>query len=219
MLKYKKKRIVKYITAVIVPVLLITITVYALNYYQKIDIKEINVISDSKKLFSSKDSSTKNSDKKSAELISKEELSANMSHPDEEEENLEGDSSQVISDFEGNADAIYTPVDTNDVLKDKLIAKKTYIIPVNKREVAIDSLLMNRSSSEKQMTFTVEFWVSPIGFRGYKKSKTKAIIFGITDIDNTELYIEDSEFYLITNNKLFLLEPNNEFVKLTQVIK
>ena len=219
MLKYKKKRIVKYITAVIVPVLLITITVYALNYYQKIDIKEINVISNTKKLFSSKDSSPKNSDKKSAGTIKDEKMDANMSYSNENEESLDNDSSQVISNFEGNADADYTPVDTNDVLKDRLIAKKKYIIPVNKREVAIDSLLMNKSSNAKQMTFTIEFWVSPIGFRGYKKSKTRAIVFGISDIDNTELFIADSEFYLISNNSLYLLEPNNEFVKLTQVIK
>ncbi len=219
MLKYKKKQIVRNIMAVIIPILLITITILALTYYKKLDLRKIDVVKSTKNFFFSKDSSQTLRDKKTLTIDKIVEKKDNLSFTEIPAEDWGDDSIGEIAHFEGNTPAIYENLDTNQVVTDVLLAKKKYIIPISKKEIEIDSLLMNKNTNDKFIPFTLEFWVSPIGFSGYKKSKNKAILFGVTDIDNTELFIEDSKFYLIINSDLFLLEPSNEFSKLVPIQK
>ncbi len=217
MLKYKRKRIIKTAIAVIVPIIIIASVALTLHYTNSVDLSNINIISTTQNLFKDKDSLTQVKDKMS---VSNEKESTPLSAKSPNNE-LSNDSTFIsdikIGHYEGVSEPEYTNIDTTDFKKDILIALKKYVIPINQRDAEMDSLLMNRPLPKKSLTFTIEFWKSPINFTGYKRSHSKAIIFGVNEIEECNLYIDNHQYYLIINNRLFLLESTNDFKKLTEI--
>lgn len=214
MLKYKKKRIARIFLAVFIPILLAAILFALLHYYQKVDFEDINPISKTKELFYPSDKVSSTNAKMTESIPQKTASTPDtniVSNPTDSLSNMDLEMKEIKLVSEN----IYA-TDTLNIQKDIMIGNKTYLIPINSKEKRLDSLLMNHNSSDKSYTFTLEFWLSPIGFNGYKRSMNKAVIFGITDIENVELQIVDQEFYLILNNAVFLLSPSNNFLKLTQ---
>lgn len=215
MLKYKRKRFIRYTIAVIVPIFTIATIALVLHYTNKVDLSEIDIVSTTQNLFSDKDTLSEKHDK----MAEKETL--RLDHPLTDSTGVPNDSiallKPAINHFEGKSVAEYLNIDTMDLKKDILVATKKYTIPVDSREMQIDSLLMNKTNTPSTLQFTIEFWESPINFKGYKLSINKAIIYGISDIDNCELYIDNKQYYLIINTQLFLMESTDVFKKLTEL--
>lgn len=215
MLKYKRKRFIKYTIAVIVPIFTIAIIALVLHYTNRVDLSEIDIVSTTQNLFSNEDTLSEKHDK----MAEKETLG--LVQPSTDSTKTPNDSitllKPAINHFEGKSVAEYLNIDTVDLKKDVLVATKKYTIPVDIREMQLDSLLMNRTNIPSTLQFTIEFWQSPINFKGYKLSINKAIIYGISDIDNCELYIDNKQYYLIINTQLFLMEPTDVFKKLTEL--
>lgn len=215
MLKYKRKRFIRYTIAVIVPIFTIAIIALILHYTNRVDLSEIDIVSTTQNLFSNKDTLSEKHDK----MAEKE--TPRLDHPHTDSTGVPNDSitllKPAINHFEGKSVAEYLNIDTMDLKKDILVATKKYTIPVDIREMQLDSLLMNITNIPSTLQFTIEFWKSPINFKGYKLSINKAIIYGISDIDNCELYIDNKQYYLIINTQLFLLEPTDVFKKLTEL--
>jgi hypothetical protein len=63
----------------------------------------------------------------------------------------------------------------------------------------------------------VEFWKSPVNYRGYKLNRNKIILFGIEDADLVKLYNIDENMYLEFGNDFFLLESNQDFKPLIRL--
>lgn len=213
MLKYKRKRIIRYTIAVIVPILIITAVSLVLHYTNRVDLSEIDLISTTQDLFNDKDTLAEKHDKMSAKNTNQADSFPNDTTNADNTNDSIALSLLTIDHFEGKSIAQYVKTDSIDLKKDVLIATKQYSIPVDLRDKQLDSLLMNRTNLPKILDFTIEFWQSPVNFKGYKRSANKAIIFGITDIDNCELYIDNRQYYLILNSQLFLLESSDVFKK------
>lgn len=215
MLKYKRKRIIRYTIAVIVPIFVIVAIGFILHYTNRVDLRQINVISTTQSLFSDKDTLSEKHDKLS------EKRNPELDHAFMDTTKTLNDSIThlipAIDHFEGKSVAEYFNIDSLDLKKDILVATKHYSIPIDIQDQKLDSLLMNRNNGPTTLQFTIEFWQSPVNFRGYKRSVSKAIIFGISDIDNCELYIDNKQYYLIINNQLFLMESTDVFKKLTEL--
>lgn len=214
MLKYKRKRLTRIITAVIVP-LFFAVIVYLLLYHpSKVGLEHFKIISK----FKSADTLTESDDKKTASnRIQTEEISADEHIVVRPIEDSMLYAPQMVESYDGKGNVEYLAVDTLNLHKDELMAKKTYLIPVKAADRKLDSLLMGKSNSDQTFYFTVEFWASPIHFSGYKRSANKAIIFGISDIENCELNIVDHNYYLILNNSYFLLELSDSFKDLEEI--
>jgi len=65
-------------------------------------------------------------------------------------------------------------------------------------------------SSGRQFS-SVEFWSSPLNFKGYKMSHNKVVLYGISEPENMKLYKLDDEVYLLCGTAVFHLEYSNDF--------
>jgi len=73
---------------------------------------------------------------------------------------------------------------------------------------------MGNTKKAKKNTLTVEFWLSPVNFKGYKRGAQKVVIFGVTDVKNADIQFVGADLYLLLNNAFFLLSPTNQFLEL-----
>ena len=64
----------------------------------------------------------------------------------------------------------------------------------------------------------VEFWRSPLNYKGYKLSKYSVILYGLTDSDNLKLYTLDDAFYIRYASTVFKLEYNSDFKPYERVV-
>ena len=65
--------------------------------------------------------------------------------------------------------------------------------------------------SEKIESYTAEFWVSPINYRGYKLVNDKLILFGIEQPDIVVLYEGNNKLWMRYGNDFFYLESGEYF--------
>jgi hypothetical protein len=100
---------------------------------------------------------------------------------------------------------LYNTSGNQPVKSDKIIFAKSYNIPgidffnEENNSTGIDSLLTDnksKSQNKNKNTLRVEFWKSPINYKGYKISVNKLIIFGIDQFDMIS--------FKMMNNVLFM---------------
>ncbi len=138
-----------------------------------------------------------------------------------------------IALFENNSDEFFyeisdslkVKIDTNvnpnkneldTIQEDKLIGIKQYILKI--KSDLNDTLLNNTENIIKETNFIIEFWKSPINYRGFKKTYNKAIIFGIENFENSTIRNENNLLYLQINNITYELFNTDKFQKL-KIIK
>jgi hypothetical protein len=111
-----------------------------------------------------------------------------------------------------------TEPDNDDVVvyRDKMISSK-YLKVKGLAEVSnnkiglLDSLLMNDSQKHPEDMLLVEFWQSPVNYKGYKLSENKLIVFGIDDYNSASIEIISKEIVLFYQNKYYQLEYSNDY--------
>lgn len=106
------------------------------------------------------------------------------------------------------------------VRKDELLSTKTVEIinlsPVASSRNSKDSLLQKVSgikddkNSTKQF-INIELWQSPLNYRGYKMSKYKITLYGLTSLEGLKVYILDDVIYLKNGATVNKLENSSEF--------
>ena len=69
----------------------------------------------------------------------------------------------------------------------------------------------------KSVQLLVEFWISPINYRGYKMYRNKLVLFGMEEPDAIQLFRRDGKLYMRHLNDYFLLEPTEEFTSYQSV--
>jgi hypothetical protein len=103
------------------------------------------------------------------------------------------------------------------VKKDEfLFAKQVQIIDLDVRadNSGKDSLLAVISGIKEPLPVTniiVEYWKSPINYKGYKMSRQKIVLFGLTAYDNPVVYKLNDNFYLKSSDRVYKIERNLEF--------
>lgn len=141
------------------------------------------------------------------------------------------DSTHTKTNFVLNADTLNNHLakdstsfsnNTEDIVvrKDELLSTKTIEVinldPLESNVNHSDSLLQKVSgirddrNSAKQY-FNVELWQSPLNYKGYKMSKYKIVVYGISSADAVKVYKIDEEFYLKNASLVYKLEQSNDF--------
>lgn len=85
---------------------------------------------------------------------------------------------------------------------------------------AIDSAMAKAADIDPvdmPANFAVEFWKSPINYRGYKMGRSKIVLFGIYQADDISLVSVGSSIFLKNRDLYFKLEPSEDFCSLSQV--
>lgn len=125
------------------------------------------------------------------------------------------DTSRNVSNSKSSDDIV--------IAKDELLF--TRIIKVegingneSKKDAALDSLLINDKTKKPPANFIkVEFWRSPINYKGYKYSNNKLVLFGIYIYEDASLEIRNNKLYLNYANTFYLIEKADDFQPLMAV--
>lgn len=120
-----------------------------------------------------------------------------------------------------NTSAI-TTTSSEDIIvrKDELLSTKTVEIinlsPVASSRNSKDSLLQKVSGIKDDKNISkqfinIELWQSPLNYRGYKMSKYKIALYGVTSLEGLKVYILDDVIYLKNGAIVNKLENSSEF--------
>ncbi len=133
------------------------------------------------------------------------------------------------TDSANNEDGYYKEGDDVYVMKDiLLLSKKIELTSTGKKDNAqytsdksLDSLLLDgdgKSSHKKNKNvMDVEFWQSPVNYKGYKATDNKLILFGIFGADSVSLYNSNDSIFMKYLSKFYIIEKNDEFSPLKQI--
>ncbi len=227
MLKNKRKRIVKLlylIFGVVVGIIICLSVIWWGNYFNS---REWHLFGTTKKYISKLFSSTPDSlsarnkivvvkEFKQIKKINIPDSNANYENYSDEFYYETSDTTKVLTDT--NIVVVNNNVSISDdidyVKKDILLGTKTFILSSSGDDKLLDSLLMVDNNIPKERKFIIEFWKSPINFKGYKKSTNKAIVFGIDNFEKCIVKTINGGLYLIDNDLQYFLENTNSFKKL-----
>jgi hypothetical protein len=104
------------------------------------------------------------------------------------------------------------------IRKDELLSTKTLEV-VNLDPVAKmtqkDSLLQKvsgiKDDRNSRQYFNLEFWSSPLNYKGYRMSKYKLIVYGIASADGLKLFKLDDVIYMKSAGMVYRLDPTGDF--------
>lgn len=65
--------------------------------------------------------------------------------------------------------------------------------------------------------YEVEFWISPVNYRGYKLNSNKLVLFGIEEPDAVILYYIDNKLTMKYGQEFFRLNQSDEFVSFSTI--
>ncbi|HVA98527.1 MAG TPA: hypothetical protein VNG53_06500, partial [Bacteroidia bacterium] len=111
---------------------------------------------------------------------------------------------------------------TDDIVvkKDELLLTKTISIadldaPLSKKQLKADSLLAVVSDTKDEAVptsyFQVEYWSSPLNYKGYKMSKNKILLYGMDLTADIKLFQKDGFVYLKTPDAAYKLIYTDDF--------
>lgn len=120
----------------------------------------------------------------------------------------------IVYDSLGGPAADYEPNPSDEIVvrKDELLGQRTTgIAELTKTETdtALQKLSGIREVPVKNLQ--VEFWRSPLNYRGYKMSKSKLVLFGSEPADELQLYKLDEVIYMKNRNGVFRLDFTSDF--------
>jgi hypothetical protein len=65
--------------------------------------------------------------------------------------------------------------------------------------------------------FFVEFWKTPLNSKGYRMTRNRVILYGLSDFSNITIYKVDDNFYLKNDDLVFKISSGTEFKPMEQV--
>ena len=115
-----------------------------------------------------------------------------------------------------------TALETFIVRKDELIDTKNFQVVNLQSEEGnpSDSLLEKVSginNTKSSSSLKVEFWQSPINYKGYKMTKNKIVLFGINPDENIKLFHLEDNIFMKHNQNYFRLSFTDDFKQFEKV--
>jgi hypothetical protein len=130
---------------------------------------------------------------------------------------------EMATDSIAVADSILQSGDFSDnivIRKDELLNIRTIELKnLDARESMshADSLLEKVSeikddrNNYRNQSMKIEFWKSPLNYKGYKLSKYNVILYGLTDTENLKIYTLDGILYMKNASAVYKLDYNADF--------
>ena len=110
--------------------------------------------------------------------------------------------------------------DLLQIVKDEKLKSETLKLVIINKE-PIDTLLQKLLDVKPvvQKQIIVEYWESPINYKGYKLSKSKLIIYGIKPLMESAIYKNESVYYFRANNLYYQLVESSDFKAISSISK
>lgn len=133
----------------------------------------------------------------------------------------------LLNDITDVADQ--NPADLFVVRKDELIGSQNFtVINLQQQDASTpsDSLLEKVSGIKDPRknalaTFKVEFWQSPINYKGYKMTKNKIVLFGVNPEEALKIFHTEDAIFLKQNQnyyRLYFTDEYKQFEKVTDAL-
>jgi hypothetical protein len=91
----------------------------------------------------------------------------------------------------------------------------------SKKINSIDSLLTKNADikeTDKKPRYTIEYWLSPINYSGYKMANNKLVLFGFREFDTSpELFSVDQKLYFKHFDNFYRVENTLEFKPIRKI--
>jgi hypothetical protein len=112
--------------------------------------------------------------------------------------------------------------DENDitVAKEELLSVKNIKVidlDANKKQDTLIGQLAGVSSSDYPNLFFVEFWKTPLNSKGYRMTRNRVILYGLSDFSNITIYKVEDNFYLKNDEFVYKISAGTEFKSLELV--
>ncbi len=112
------------------------------------------------------------------------------------------------------------------VVKDELIFTKNFKVEGvtdnnAKHDAMLDSLLIDDKSTKHLPinTIHVEFWKSPVNYKGYKYINNKLVLFGVYQYDFATFEYRNGSLFLTYLNNYYKIDKSDDFKQLLSVKK
>lgn len=145
-------------------------------------------------------------------------------HKQHDEDSDENDS----SDEELFSDSLNADFLMNDSLQDedhisteKMIRSVQFPIVYLAEEETGDTAMAELLGIEdvQSASMFVEFWESPLNFEGYKLSKKKLVVYGLSPQFDYKIYKEGTNYYFSYQNVYYKMKETQDFLPFTEVAK
>jgi hypothetical protein len=117
-------------------------------------------------------------------------------------------------------DALLSDESDITVAKEELLSVKNIKVidlDANKKQDTLIGQLAGVSSSEYPNLFFVEFWKTPLNSKGYRMTRNRVILYGLSDFSNITIYKVEDNFYLKNDEFVYKISAGTEFKSLELV--
>lgn len=103
------------------------------------------------------------------------------------------------------------------IAKEELLSVKNIkVIDLNgtKKQDTLVGQLAGVTNASFPNLFFVEFWKTPLNSKGYRMTRNRVILYGLSDFSNITIYKVDDNFYLKNDEFVYKISAGTEFKSL-----
>jgi len=88
---------------------------------------------------------------------------------------------------------------------------KVINLDVRSRKDTLTGQLAGVTSSDYPNMFFVEFWKTPLNSKGYRMTRNRVILYGLSDFSSITIYKVDDNYYLKNDDLVYKISAGTEF--------
>lgn len=111
-------------------------------------------------------------------------------------------------------DALLREGDDITVAKEELLSVKNIKVidlDATSKKDTLTGQLAGVTSSDYPNLFFVEFWKTPLNSKGYRMTRNRVILYGLSDFSSVTIYKVDDNFYLKSEDVVYKISSGTEF--------
>lgn len=111
-------------------------------------------------------------------------------------------------------DALIHEGDNINVAQEELLSVKNIKVidlDVQAKKDTLTGQLAGVTSSDFPNMFFVEFWKTPLNSKGYRMTRNRVILYGLSDFSSITIYKVDDAFYLKNDDLVYKISVGTEF--------
>ncbi len=128
------------------------------------------------------------------------------------------DSSVVIEGRDSNIVVMTNQLVSVKSLPLKKMDSLTNVQKANHRSDSAIASMSNVESENDPAYYRIEFWQSPLNFKGYKMSKGKIVLYGINSNGAMRLVKWDDSYYLMANQSVYKVVYTDDYKPFEKVV-
>jgi hypothetical protein len=111
-------------------------------------------------------------------------------------------------------DALLTEGENITVAQEELLSVKNIKVidlDTQSKRDTLTGQLAGVTSSDFPNLFFVEFWKTPLNSKGYRMTRNRVILYGLSDFSSITIYKVDDNFYLKNDDVVYKISVGTEF--------